>query len=77
MLCQLHKVLFCLSLSLPHLNVINIPLFGFKKNGSSKMNLLKSQLRLVNVNFPTPVSTDSTLLLSTREKKHSNIHEAC
>jgi hypothetical protein len=40
------------------------------------MNLLKSQLRLVNVNFHTPISTYSTLLIYTREKKHSNIHEA-
>jgi hypothetical protein len=40
------------------------------------MNLLKSQLRLINVNFPTPISTDSTLLLCTKEKKHSKIHEA-
>lgn len=36
---------------------------------------LKSQLRLVNVNFLTPISTDSTLLC-TREKKYSNMHEA-
>jgi len=40
------------------------------------MNLLKSQLRLVNVNFPSPISIDSNILLCTREKKYSNIHEA-